>query len=277
MARDSYDIDLPLEELHDRVDEAVPDRTTMPFGLYAGSTDTVVGELARLVEQVVFGQTFGNTPQMLGDEYGRYEAASLFYLVIDHQRRLPVGMMRCLLPTPAGFKSVADLGREWGQDPDVVLARTGIDLELGPGWDCATIALLPGYRRGELRGHISMSLYQAAATAPCRLGFRWWFAILDQPVHRLLQWKLLRPYSTYQDVEPGPYLGSAVSLPVWCDLDEWRARVRRTDPARFELFFGGRGIDGVVAPLDWPAVDALVASVADADLPRRVGAPAPRG
>jgi hypothetical protein len=275
MPRERYDLDLPREELRDRVDEVVEHGLSQPFGLYVGGTDTVVGELARTVERVVFHESFGNTPEVLEREYGLYEPASLFYLAIDHRRRLPVGMMRCILPTPAGLKSVDDIRREWGEDVDALLTRTGIDLDQRPGWDTATIALLPDYRRGALRGLISMSLYQAAATAPRRLGFRWWFAILDVPVYRLLQWKLARPYSTYEGVEPGPYLGSEESIPVWCDLDEWSERVRRTDPDLFELVFSGTGIDAVVAPLDWAAVDLLVVRLVQDGLPRRAGAPAP--
>jgi hypothetical protein len=270
------DIDLPREELRDLVADVVDDGVAEPFGLYVGGTTTTVGHLARLVEAVVFEEAFGNTPEVLEEEYGRYQPASVFFCVIDHRRRLPVGMARCIVPTPVGLKSLDDIGREWAADVDDVLARTGLDLDRSEAWDCATIATLPDYRRGALQGLISMSLQQAVATAPLRFGFRWWLSILDLPVYRLIQWKMGRPFSPYVGVEAGPYLGSAASLPVWSDIDEWSARVFRGDPDLFELVFGGKGIDAVVAAPDWQAAEALVAELASAGLPRRPATPTPR-
>lgn len=267
MPSERPNVDRNTDEVRDQVEALIDGRTSEPFGLYAGTTGSVVAGLARAVEQQVFLEAFGDTPELLEQEYRPYENASIFYCVVDHQERQPAGMARCIIPSSAGLKSLNDIPRDWGQDLDTVLARTGIDLDPEEAWDCATIATLAPYRRGALNGAVTTSLYQAVASTPFRLRYRWWLSILDAPVYRLIQWKLARPFSTYDDVEAGPYLGSVASLPVWSDIDEWSARVRRADPARFELIFGGRGIEGTVTPLDWELVDDIVRSC------DRVGSP----
>jgi hypothetical protein len=113
------------------------------------------------------------------------------------------------------------------------------------------------------------------ATAPYRFGYRWWLSILDLPVFRLIQWKLGRPFTQYDGVDAGPYLGSEASLPVWSDIDEWTARVRREDEDLFEQVFGGNGIEAVVTPLDWAALGPMLEQLAPAGLPRRSIRPAP--
>jgi hypothetical protein len=269
MSSERPEVDLVTEELRDQVDELIDGDPSAPFGLYAGVRGSVVGDVARALEQQVFLEAFGDTPEVLAQEYGRYEQASIFYCVIDHRARQPAGMARCIVPSSAGLKSLDDIARDWGQDLDAVLTRTGIDLDPEEAWDCATIATLAPYRRGSVNGAVTSSLYQAVAATPFRLRYRWWLSILDLPVYRLIQWKLARPFSTYDGVEAGPYLGSVASLPVWSDIDEWSARVRREDPARFELIFGGRGIDGTVSPLDWDLVDDIVRASGRVGLPTR--------
>lgn len=269
-------VDLPREELREQVEIVVGPPPPQPFGLYAATGDEPVATLARGVEQAVFLEAFGNTPAVLRAEYGRYEPACIFFCVIDHRRRLPVGMARCILPSPAGLKSLDDIGREWGEDVDAVIARTGIVLDRKEAWDCATIATLPDYRRGALQGVVTLSLYQAVATTPYRFGYRWWLSILDLPVFRLIQWKLSRPFSRYAGVDARSYLGSGLSLPVWSDIDEWSDRVRRTDRDQFERIFGGGGIEAAVRPLDWAAVEGLVSRLAVEGLPTRSASPARR-
>jgi hypothetical protein len=270
------DIDLVREEVREQVDQVVDPAAPQPFGLYASGTEGVVAALARRVEQAIFMEAFGNTPTVLRAEYGRYEDACVFFCVIDHRRRMPVGMARCILPSPAGLKSLDDIGRDWGEDVGVMLARTGLDFDRKDAWDCATIATLPEYRRGALEGVVTMSLYQAVASTPYRYGYRWWLSILDLPVYRLIQWKLVHPFSKYAGVEARSYLGSKLSLPVWADIDEWSARVRRADVEQFERIFGGGGIEPAVKPLDWDAVGALVRRVAGDGPSTRPSSPAGR-
>lgn len=60
---------------------------TTPYGLYVLSPDEPATELAREVEAQVFTEFFGNTREILDEQYGPYEPSTLFLLLMDHERR----------------------------------------------------------------------------------------------------------------------------------------------------------------------------------------------
>ena len=182
------------DAMRQQVTEVIDPNATEPFGVYVWADPDPATSLARHVERVVFDESFGNSPEQLDIEYGKYEGSSLFVCVIDHHRRLPVGMARNILPSAAGLKSLDDLEREWGEDVDDVLARTGLHASRDLMWDCATVATVPEYRRGATHGVISMALYQTFATAAVRCGFPYLVAVIDVPVLRVIQWRAGRPF-----------------------------------------------------------------------------------
>lgn len=245
------------DDMREQLTEIIDPQAKEPFGVYAWADPDPAAALARHVERVVFDESFGNSPEQLELEYGKYEATSVFLCVVDHERRLPVGMARTIVPSDAGLKSLDDLEREWGEDIDDVLTRTGLPLQHEHMWDVATIATLPEYRSGETYGVIGMALYQTLATAGLRCGFRWLVAVIDVPVLRVIQWRLGRPFQPYEGVPAMPYLGSSASLPVFTDLPVWSAGLARSNPVKYDVVCGGHGVEGVVALLptgkDWPA------------------------
>src|SRR5438128_969954 len=104
-----------LIDRHRPADPTVP---LTPFGLYLVPSHQPEAELARSIERDVFFEYFGNTPELLAEEYGRYEQASLFLTVMDHVRVRPAGMIRVIQPSPAGLKTLHDLERVWEQPLD---------------------------------------------------------------------------------------------------------------------------------------------------------------
>jgi hypothetical protein len=248
------------DEIREQVSEIVDPQAQEPFGVYVWADPNPATELARHVERVVFDESFGNSPEQLDLEYGKYEAASLFICVVDHSRRLPVGMARTILPSDAGLKSLNDLEREWEEDVEDVLTRTGLPVQPELMWDCATLATLPEYRGGDTQGVIGMALYQTLATAGLRCGFRYLVAVIDVPVLRVIQWRIGRPFQPYEGVPALPYLGSTASMPVWTDLPVWSARLASSNPVKHDIVCGGHGVEGLVAPPDWDMVDELAGS-----------------
>ena len=61
-------------------------RGETPFGFYIIRSNDPAAELGRAVEREVFLEFFGNTPDMLHDEYDPYEGNSLFLVLVDHLR-----------------------------------------------------------------------------------------------------------------------------------------------------------------------------------------------
>ena len=97
-----------LEEL-----VALHGRAGTPFGVYLLWSDEPAAELARAIEREVFLEVFGNTRELLEAEYGRYEPASLFMLVIDHEKLAPAGVMRVVTGSLLN-KTLDDIEHIWG-------------------------------------------------------------------------------------------------------------------------------------------------------------------
>jgi len=228
---------------------------TEPFGLYAFNASEPGAELGRRVERAVFLDAFGDTPDVLADEYDPYEAASFFFVVIDHRRRVAAGTMRVIMPTGAGQKSLDDLLRVWGRSAGDVIAGTPT-FPAGTSWDLATMAVHPQYRGAATSGLVSMSLIQALNMTAPRSGVAAYVTVLDSVVLRFLQWQLNKPFQTFAGIDARPYLGSPLSQAVFCDVTEWRDRLAAANPVLHELLFEGTGQEAAVAPLDWATVSA---------------------
>lgn len=264
-------IDLDLSRLEQRalVDAIVPEGATEPFGLYVLRGDQPAADLGRQLERAVFLETFGDTPELLAAEYDAYEASSVFFVVVDHRRRRAAGVMRVILPSPVGLKSLNDMARGWARSADDAIEATEGAPRTGAVWDVATLAVDPEYRGNAAAGLVSLSLYQALFMTGVRWGNEFLVAVLDVAVLRMLQWQLANLFRSFEGVAAAPYLGSKASRPVWCDISEWRERLQAARPELYELFFEGTGHEPAVASPDWEAAAASMREVSD---PARYGA-----
>lgn len=222
-------------------------RGDTPYGFYVLRADDPASELARAVEREVFFEFFGNTPELLAEEYGPYEGASLFLCVLDHQRRRPAAALRLLLPSPAGFKSLHDLGRQWGEDPDEVVRRSGLELDPSSLWDVATLAVQREYRGAASSSLVSLGLYQGLTMLAGAVDLAHAVAIFDLIVLDLVQTTFHRPWTGFAGIEPRRYLDSPSSLPVYCDVREYRARLAMIDADLYALLFAGIGLEAVIS------------------------------
>jgi hypothetical protein len=238
-----------LRELGGRV-VAAAGQPSEPFGVYAFAADAPESELARHVEREVFYEFFNNTPELLEAEYGPYEASTLFVCMMDHRRRLPAGVIRLVLPSPAGLKSLGDVEPVWGHRIDDVLERTNLRLEADSAWDIATLAVDAEYRGRATDGLVSLGLYQAVAQLALQCRVKWVVTVLDLVVLDLIQKATSQVFQPFAGVEPLPYLDSPASLPVYCDLDAYFARLETADPSMYEILFDGRGLEAAVRPLE---------------------------
>ena len=238
-----------LRDLGGRV-IAAAGQPSQPFGVYAVEAHEPESELARHVERKVFYEFFKNTPELLAAEYGPYEDSTLFVCVLDHRRRLPAGVIRLVLPSAAGLKSLDDVEAVWGHRLDDVLGRTGTSLEMDRTWDVATLAVDAEYRGRATDGLVSLGLYQAVAQLAVRCHVRWVVTILDLVVLDLIQQATSKAFESFSGLEPLRYLDSPSSLPVYCDLDAYFPRLETADPSMHEILYDGRGLEPAVRPLD---------------------------
>jgi hypothetical protein len=231
-----------------------------PLGLYLFRADDPAAELARHVEQEVFLQTFGNTPELLAKEYLPYEEACIFVCVLDHLRQAPVAAMRIVTPSGAGFKTFDDMAPVWNVDMEALFKRSGIPLVPERIWDVATIATHPEYRGKAIIGLATLGLYRGLAQAALGSGIDTFVCVLDMPVFRMMQQKLHLCFDRFTGVGPRPYLGSPASLPVYCSLREAKRRLATGDTNLHDLVFNGVGLEAVLRPMD---VDQAVRDIAD--------------
>jgi hypothetical protein len=260
---DHVAVDLPLEELREATADVVAaaGNPAEPFGLYGFTGASKESVLPRAVERNVFAEQFGNSPELLQAEYGPYEPSTFFFCVIDHRRNLPVGSVRLLLPSEAGFKTLADIERMWGLPLEETLARSDLELDTNRVWDVATIAVDREYRGKVTQSLVSGSLYQAICRGAHLGEVGWVIAVLDLIVLDLIQTISHDAYQRFAGCEPLRYLDSPASLPVYCDLAAYLPRLAELDPLTYELLIDGRGMEEAVRPPDWDALMTALASV----------------
>jgi hypothetical protein len=243
--------------------ELIDRRNPQPFGLYVFGNDHPGAAVARAIEQSVFAEAFGNSSELLDEEYRAYDDTSFFFCVLDHKRQTAAGAMRVILPSGAGLKSLDDIEGTWGRAGSELALQAGVRLGVDRVWDIATLAVAPEYRRGTTKGFVSFALYQAVTAAAHRYRVDWVAAILDVAVLRLIQSQTGRPFSYYPDIEAARYLDSPLSLPVYSDVPAWTGRLRETDPTMYATMIEGRGLEAAMAPPDWASLTRFVDRVSD--------------
>lgn len=236
-------------ELHEITREivAAEGRGDTPFGLYVVPGSDPAAEIGRSVEREVFYDFFGNTPELLAAEYGRYEASSLFLCIVDHLRMQPAGVFRIVLPSDAGFKTFHDLEKEWDLDVPSMLDRSGLHVDERSWWDVATLAISADYRGDAAGGMVRLGLCQALCMAALRTDVPYLITIIDVLVADLMQRFLQRPWQSFPRVEPKRYLGSGSSLPMYIDAHEYRSRLALIDPDAYEMLFLGVGTEAAIS------------------------------
>jgi hypothetical protein len=152
--------ELDSNEVHVRYDMTAEEATQLcqeflaqpglniPDGKYGGyviDASSPFSNLGRFVESSVFEDEFSNGADVMREEYSPYDGSSEFYIALDHEAQLPIGVMRVIKPSEAGLKSLADLEKtEAGFTGEEVCEQYGIDPERTA--DIATLAVLPDYR-----------------------------------------------------------------------------------------------------------------------------------
>lgn len=212
------------------VDLLRPDDGIRPerYSVHSVPATHPAAELGREIEREVFAETFGNTRAQLESEYRPYDNASVFLLAVDRHLSEAVGVMRIIVPSVAGHKSVLDLARgPWHENHLDVLARTPGAPRLEATWDIATLAVPRRHRGfGRIVSRSLMSVFAHATHASLATGApaRYWVSMLDLPVLELIQRTWHRPFLPWAGVAAGSYLDSPASLPVWTDTREWIRR-----------------------------------------------------
>ncbi|HLM05958.1 MAG TPA: hypothetical protein VK402_12320 [Blastococcus sp.] len=219
-----------------------PPTTRHRFVCYRLDGRSPFADLGRRIELEVFDEAFGNDLAVMQREYGPYEDASFFLVVMDQVLRRPAGVMRVIRNSATGLKTLRDIA---GEPLGIGLERFrdfhAVD-SLDATWDVGTVAVLPEYRRSATRSRtVCLLLYRAVYVHAMRDGVRHFVTVVDEHAHRGLR-ALGVAYVPICDTGPFSYLDSASSTAVYGFVPEFQARMearyrrlRRQRPLRWCL------------------------------------------
>jgi hypothetical protein len=144
--------------------------------------------IARQVEREVFYDSWGNNAATMKREYGPYDESSVFFVVIDTKAMVPAAVLRMIRNSPAGLKTIVDLG-DVNKSPIAPVAIPACDImaqhridDLDRCWDGATAAVPRRYRRKVAGVHLQIMRIVSAAVM--REDIQHFVAVLDAPVFR---------------------------------------------------------------------------------------------
>lgn len=192
-----------------------PPKTSDRFICYDLDGTSELSNLGRHIESTVFNDAFSNNEDVMKDGYGKYEAASSFMVVMDQQKKQPIGALRIIENSPAGLKTLNDIK----EAPLNILtedfkAAHNVD-NLDECWDVGTVAVLPEYRSSTLRSQmLSIMLYRALYVKAMRDEVKHFVAVIDSRAHRGLN-TLGVPFVPIKDSETFSYMGSESSAALY--------------------------------------------------------------
>ena len=172
-------------------------------------------DAACLVEAQVFQQAFGNTPEVMEQEYGPFADRSRFLAVLDDADGSALGVARLILPDDAGsMKTLADVaGPPWHLSVGDVLGASGLAGRLV--WDVASLAVDRRYRSGAAGAELLLALCHGIYRYTLLNGVDGLVTVLDDRVLRLLR-LMGAPCAPMPGAVSRAYMGSPASTPcIW--------------------------------------------------------------
>lgn len=216
------------------------------YALMVINNDSEFSNLARSVEAEVFSEYFGNDPQLMAEEYGPYEDASTFFLVVDTEDKRRAGVMRILRNSSLGFKATNDVSAMGITDlePRQVLENIGVKSE-ETTLEIATIAAAPDYRGEKTNSLISAAMYRALHKYCHANGYTDLIAIIDaKPLQNLHDIHL--PVRTSPHVQsPFAYLDAKANSLIHIPVYEVEASMQAHDQDTYDFLLGDAGFDAL--------------------------------
>lgn len=218
--------------------------TQTKFGLATLGPYSRYSNLARSIESEVFDEYFDNDPILMKQEYGPYEDASKFFLVIDREEGRKAGVMRLLHNSDIGLKATQDVQTmglttlEEGQ----ILSAFGVASPESTV-EIATIAVAPEYRGARTDQLVSASMYRALYQYCLSNGYTDLIAVIDaKPLQNLRDIHL--PVKTTNEVaSPFEYLNAKENSLIHIPIHDIEGHMKSRDEAAFDFLLGSPGLD----------------------------------
>ncbi len=221
----------------------------------------------------MFLQAFGNTPEVMQQEYGPYDDRSRFVTVIDDSTGRAVGTARIILPDATGeVKTLTDVaGAPWHLSVPDSLRAAG--LSGSPVWDSATLAVHPRHRRNATGAEVTLALVHGLWRYTRLSGVRGAVTVLDDHVLASVQ-ELGVPWTPMVGATSQSYLGSPASTPCLLLIESFAESIRARRPELAPCLVDGTFRSIALDPADLlPGRGASVPEIAASSLPSPAMAP----
>jgi GNAT superfamily N-acetyltransferase len=207
---------LDAREAQRLVDELLETAGTRRFSVHLAGPDDAAALLSLQVAADVFLEAFGNTAELLRDEYAPLLPSMTHLVVIDGVTRTAVGSLILQAAPAEELKTVADLAAEpWWMPTDDALAALGLRRGDRTAVDQLLLAVHPAYRKV---GMAQLLMY-AGWVLSVQRGIHLWTAILDEPLRLGMNELTHGALVPIGGAATRPYLGSAASTPVSIRMD----------------------------------------------------------
>ena len=249
------------------IDDGLTVPSSRPLQLHFDPAGALL-EAARACEADVFLRWFGNTREQLDDEYAPYDDASVF-IALAREDGDVIGACRLIVPSPAGLKTLNDVGREpWRLDGERSARAAGVDP--ANTWDVATLGVRPGLGGAGMLA--AAALYHGLIVASRVNRIQSIVIMIDEQVRTLLT-SIAMTTHALPGASSAPYLGSPATTPVYGHCAQMLDTQRQQNPDAHRLIAQGVGLDGVT-PID-SAAFVLHRRPRVVTLPRRIDLPDP--
>ena len=183
-----------------------------------------ISNIGRTIECQVFEQAFGNTAEIMADEYGPYEPASTFFIVHDTFDQDVLGVIRIAGEAPIGFKTLVDLSDSSRvKHAGIPLPLPQLDdfftqhgIEPDKTIDVMTLAVPPKHR-GLRSTDIMGTLYHQTIDYSLRHDINHWFMMLDEHAYGIIN-SIGVPLEPVAGIGPVEYLGSEKTYPLFVNV-----------------------------------------------------------
>lgn len=223
-------------------------KPTERFGVYFLDGKDPRSSLGRMVELNRFLAEFENDADYMRKLYGEFEDAGMTELivVVDHENSAPAATIRTVHNSKeVGCRILNDLIRgddnnSWGLGSmsevrsRANFAATSDDEIL----DIPTIAVAKGYGRsndlGGVIAAVEAGVYQR--TFYDKPEIKTWVCSLDRIPYQLIQYDTHNAFNEFEGVDPHYYYGSEDTTPLWCNVREYRERLKSDHPESYAKF-----------------------------------------
>jgi GNAT superfamily N-acetyltransferase len=210
---------LDAREAQRLVDELLATAGERRFSVHLAGPDDAAALLSLQVAADVFLDAFGNTAELLRDEYATLLPAMTHLVVLDRVTRTAVGSLVLQAAPAEELKTVVDLaGEPWSMPTDDALAALGLARGDRTAVDQLLLAVHPAYRKVGL----AQLLMYAGWVLSVERRIHLWTAILDEPLRRGMNELTHGALLPIGGAATQPYLGSVASTPISVRMDPAR-------------------------------------------------------